>query len=104
LLFIYLFYFFVFVLHGLQNIFFWSSPCQALYKTEGVEFLLDPEDSMLAYEERGRRRNRTPSDTELEQNALAGMNHVQKIEMIQGKYTVIMLLVFLLFLYQGSQK
>jgi hypothetical protein len=66
-----------------------------------VEFLLDPEDSMLAYEERGRRRNRTPSDTELEQNALAGMNHVQKIEMIQGKYTVIMLLFFFVVLIPG---
>lgn len=60
------------------------SQCLKMYKEEGVEFLLDKEDTIYEYEERGRRKAATPSESELEQSALASMNHVQKIEVIQG--------------------
>lgn len=58
---------------------------QSLYKKEGLEFLLDVGDTVHAYEERGRSRDPGLSEQELEQSALSQMNHVQKIEVMQGQ-------------------
>ena len=58
---------------------------QLLYKKHAVEFLLDVGDTVHAYEERGRSRDPGLSELELEQSALSQMNHVQKIEVLQGE-------------------
>lgn len=50
-----------------------------------MEFLLDVGDTVHAYEERGRSRDPGLSELELEQSALSQMNHVQKIEVLQGE-------------------
>ncbi|KAK7104795.1 putative E3 ubiquitin-protein ligase UBR7 [Littorina saxatilis] len=58
--------------------------CLSMYKAEGLEFLLETGDSVHAYEERGRGKNPGLTDSEIEQSALSGMSHVQKIEVVQG--------------------
>lgn len=58
--------------------------CSKSYEEEGVQFLLDEADTVHAYEERGRSRMPTVTDSELEQNALSGMNRMQQVEVLQG--------------------
>ena len=84
-------FFFTFNLHFLWCHNYYVTVCgvcvcmQSLYKKHAVEFLLDVGDTVHAYEERGRSRDPGLSELELEQSALSQMNHVQKIEVLQGE-------------------
>ena len=61
-----------------------------MYKKEEIEFLLDKEDTVGAYEEKGQHdQGQGPSVLEQEQMMLSSMDHVQKIEMIQGERAII---------------
>jgi len=53
--------------------------CLAMYKDKRVEFLLDPSDTVQAYEERGKAR-----DEEGTGDLLAGLGRVQQIEVVRG--------------------
>ncbi|XP_011207863.1 putative E3 ubiquitin-protein ligase UBR7 [Bactrocera dorsalis] len=56
--------------------------CLELYKTEKVEYLLDPEDSAMSYEERGKKRGAIESTYEQGIRALASIGRVQQIDAI----------------------
>uniref|UniRef100_A0A0K8TYW4 Putative E3 ubiquitin-protein ligase UBR7 n=1 Tax=Bactrocera latifrons TaxID=174628 RepID=A0A0K8TYW4_BACLA len=56
--------------------------CLELYKTEKVEYLLDPEDSATSYEERGKKRGEIESTYEQGIRALASIGRVQQIDAI----------------------
>nr|XP_014086492.1 putative E3 ubiquitin-protein ligase UBR7 [Bactrocera oleae] len=56
--------------------------CLDLYKTEKVEYLLDPEDSAKSYEERGKKRGAIESTYEQGIRALASIGRVQQIDAI----------------------
>uniref|UniRef100_A0A0A1WLD1 Putative E3 ubiquitin-protein ligase UBR7 n=1 Tax=Zeugodacus cucurbitae TaxID=28588 RepID=A0A0A1WLD1_ZEUCU len=56
--------------------------CLALYKSEKVEYLLDPEDSAKSYEERGKKRGAMESTYEQGIRALASIGRVQQIDAI----------------------
>ncbi|KAK7487176.1 hypothetical protein BaRGS_00021671, partial [Batillaria attramentaria] len=58
--------------------------CMSMYEEEGVQFLLDDNDTVHAYEERGRSKTPTVTDSELERNALSQMNRIQQVEVLQG--------------------
>ena len=55
-----------------------------LYNAKGIAFLLDPKDSVQAYEEAGK-MNKQESQYEKGMKALASMGHVQKLTAIEGK-------------------
>ena len=55
-----------------------------MYKENEVEFLLDPTDSVQAYEEAGKANNRE-SQYEKGMKALASLDHVQQVNVIEGK-------------------
>ncbi|XP_003739598.1 putative E3 ubiquitin-protein ligase UBR7 [Galendromus occidentalis] len=56
--------------------------CTSLYETEKLSFLPSPDDTMRAYEKRGEKKREGAPDPLM--NALNGLGHVQKIEMIDG--------------------
>lgn len=56
--------------------------CKLLYNTENVAFLLDPKDSVQAYEEAGK-MNKQESQYEKGMKALASLEHVQKLTAIE---------------------
>ncbi|PVD32361.1 hypothetical protein C0Q70_07794 [Pomacea canaliculata] len=58
--------------------------CKKLYEEEGVSFLLDPKDTVQAYEERGKMKTPCMSEIDLERRALSQMNRVQQVELLQG--------------------
>ncbi|XP_063699148.1 putative E3 ubiquitin-protein ligase UBR7 [Culicoides brevitarsis] len=58
--------------------------CLELYKTEKVEFLIDPEDPVQKYEEIGIQRNRGSTSEEREIEALSHLGRTQQVEMITG--------------------
>lgn len=53
-----------------------------------VEFLLDKEDSVQVYEESGKIKNRE-SHYEMGMKALASLDHVQQVNVIEGIYIYI---------------
>lgn len=55
-----------------------------LYNAKDIAFLLDPKDSVQAYEEAGK-MNKQESQYEKGMKALASMGHVQKLTAIEGK-------------------
>lgn len=55
-----------------------------LYNANNIAFLLDPKDSVQAYEEAGK-MNKQESQYEKGMKALASMGHVQKLTAIEGK-------------------
>jgi len=55
-----------------------------MYTDEGVEYLLDDSDTVMAYEKRGADKPGTSSHHDREQQVLNSMNRVQQIEMVQG--------------------
>lgn len=60
------------------------SNCLEMYKKNEVEFLLDDEDTVHAYQEKGKAKaaeNRAPVQDET-MRALSGMDHVQQIEAV----------------------
>lgn len=57
-----------------------------MYKEKGVEFLTDESDTVQAYEEKGRDSASNMSDEDSTATALAGMNRVQQIEVVRGKF------------------
>ncbi|WAR18413.1 UBR7-like protein [Mya arenaria] len=57
---------------------------QAMYRSQGLEFLPDESDTVLAYEKRGAAREGMSSQHDREQQVLNSMNRVQQIEMVQG--------------------
>ena len=59
------------------------SDCKEIYEKEEVSFLLDPLDSVQAYEEAGKSN---PRETQYEKGmrALASLDHVQQIDAIEG--------------------
>lgn len=59
-------------------------PFLQLYNAKDVAFLLDPKDSVQAYEEAGK-MNKQESQYEKGMKALASMGHVQKLTAIEGK-------------------
>lgn len=59
-------------------------PLLQLYNTKDIAFLLDPKDSVQAYEEAGK-MNKQESQYEKGMKALASMGHVQKLTAIEGK-------------------
>ncbi|XP_011050924.1 PREDICTED: putative E3 ubiquitin-protein ligase UBR7 isoform X2 [Acromyrmex echinatior] len=56
--------------------------CKSLYNAKGIAFLLDPKDSVQAYEEAGK-MNKQESQYEKGMKALASMGHVQKLTAIE---------------------
>ena len=59
---------------------------QAMYDRLAVSFLQDAEDTVIAYEERGKgKRKRSQYDQGME--ALSNMNRVQQAEMLYGEIT-----------------
>lgn len=61
-----------------------------LYNEKGIAFLLDPKDSVQAYEEAGK-MNKQESQYEKGMKALASMGHVQKLTAIEGKIQIILI-------------
>lgn len=61
-----------------------------MYNEKGIAFLLDPKDSVQAYEEAGK-MNKQESQYEKGMKALASMGHVQKLTAIEGKIQFILL-------------
>uniref|UniRef100_A0A1B6CHA3 Putative E3 ubiquitin-protein ligase UBR7 n=1 Tax=Clastoptera arizonana TaxID=38151 RepID=A0A1B6CHA3_9HEMI len=59
--------------------------CQELYKNKGVQFLKDPLDSVLVYEDKGRNKKEAeiPSQYERGLEALSKLDRVKQIEAIQ---------------------
>lgn len=57
-----------------------------MYNTKDVAFLLDPKDSVQAYEEAGK-MNKKESQYEKGMKALASLEHVQQLTAIEGKIT-----------------
>merc|ERR1711988_1532457 len=57
--------------------------CKAVYAPRGVSYLLEEEDTVQAYEERGRKR-RCSSDYDRGMEALGSMERPQQVEMIHG--------------------
>lgn len=55
-----------------------------MYNAKDIAFLLDPKDSVQAYEEAGK-MNKRESQYEKGMKALASMGHVQKLTAIEGK-------------------
>lgn len=60
------------------------SDCKKMYEKEEVSFLLDPLDSVQAYEEAGKSN---PRETQYEKGmrALASLDHVQQLDAIEGE-------------------
>ena len=58
-----------------------------------MKFLLDPADSVQVYEEAGK-ANRRESQYEKGLKALASLDHVQQINVIEGKIIKILLLTY----------
>ncbi|RLU21895.1 hypothetical protein DMN91_006272 [Ooceraea biroi] len=56
--------------------------CKSLYNAKDIAFLLDPKDSVQAYEEAGK-MNKKESQYEKGMKALASMGHVQKLTAIE---------------------
>ncbi|XP_020292145.1 putative E3 ubiquitin-protein ligase UBR7 [Pseudomyrmex gracilis] len=56
--------------------------CKSLYNAKEIAFLLDPKDSVQAYEEAGK-KNKQESQYEKGMKALASMGHVQKLTAIE---------------------
>lgn len=56
--------------------------CKSLYNAKDIAFLLDPKDSVQAYEEAGK-MNKQESQYEKGMKALASMGHVQKLTAIE---------------------
>uniref|UniRef100_A0A336M6B8 CSON012780 protein n=1 Tax=Culicoides sonorensis TaxID=179676 RepID=A0A336M6B8_CULSO len=56
--------------------------CLEMYKTQKVEFLIDPEDPVQKYEEIGIQRNRGSTSEEREMEALSSLDRTQQVEMI----------------------
>lgn len=56
--------------------------CKSLYNANNIAFLLDPKDSVQAYEEAGK-MNKQESQYEKGMKALASMGHVQKLTAIE---------------------
>ena len=56
-----------------------------MYRDRNIEFLIDAEDTMQAYEEKGAesQRNRA-ADEEAQAEAFNSMGRVQQIEIVQG--------------------
>lgn len=63
---------------------FYFLPLLQLYNAKDIAFLLDPKDSVQAYEEAGK-MNKQESQYEKGMKALASMGHVQKLTAIEGK-------------------
>ena len=57
---------------------------QTMYEDKGVSYLLDFNDTVHAYEERGRLKTGPESQDAQEIHALSQMNHIQQVEVIQG--------------------
>lgn len=55
-----------------------------MYKEQDILFLLDPKDSVQAYEEAGKITKRE-SQYEKGMKALASLDHVQQLTAIEGK-------------------
>lgn len=55
-----------------------------MYNAQDVAFLLDPKDSVQAYEEAGK-VNKKESQYEKGMKALASLEHVQQLTAIEGK-------------------
>lgn len=55
-----------------------------MYNAQNVAFLLDPKDSVQAYEEAGK-MNKKESQYEKGMKALASLEHVQQLTAIEGK-------------------
>lgn len=73
---------------------------QAMYDKLKVSFLQDPNDSVAAYEERGKGKcKRSRYDQGME--ALSNMDRVQQGEMMHGE--TIFLLIKICFIYQNEQ-
>ena len=57
-----------------------------MYKEQGVEFLMDDTDTIVAYENRGQsRREQQSSSYDSGLNALNSLGRVQQIEILHGK-------------------
>ena len=57
-----------------------------MYKEQGVEFLMDDTDTIVAYEDRGQsRREQQSSSYDSSLNALNSLGRVQQIEILHGK-------------------
>jgi len=54
--------------------------CLEMYKDKDIEFLLNPADTVLAYEERGKAREENIGEADL----LGGLGRVQQIEVVRG--------------------
>lgn len=55
-----------------------------MFNAKDIAFLLDPKDSVKAYEEAGK-MNKQESQYEKGMKALASLEHVQKLTAIEGK-------------------
>lgn len=66
-----------------DNLLMYFLPLLQLYNAKDVAFLLDPKDSVQAYEEAGK-MNKQESQYEKGMKALASMGHVQKLTAIEG--------------------
>lgn len=58
-----------------------------------VEFLIDQADSVQVYEESGKLNNRE-SHYEMGMKALASLDHVQQVTVIEGKYLFISIIYY----------
>lgn len=67
--------------------------CLQVYNTKDVAFLLDPKDSVQAYEEAGK-VNKKESQYEKGMRALASLEHVQQLTAIEGKIIKLKLLSY----------
>ncbi|XP_028398643.1 putative E3 ubiquitin-protein ligase UBR7 [Dendronephthya gigantea] len=59
--------------------------CKDMYKEQGVEFLMDDSDTIIAYEDRGQsRRDQQSTSYDSSLNALNSLGRVQQIEILHG--------------------
>lgn len=71
-----------FWIEGWRNALCTCEKCKSVYNAKNIVFLLDPKDSVQAYEEAGK-LNKQESQYEKGMKALASMGHVQKLTAIE---------------------
>lgn len=71
-----------------------------MYETENVSYLIDPTDSVQAYEEAGK-LVRSESAYERGMKALASLDHVQQVNAIEGNFMIIQFTLPKIFVYSA---
>lgn len=67
---------------------------KAKYEASSIAFLLNEDDTVHAYEERGKKKRGTTSDYDEGLKALSSMNRIQQVEVVQGTDAINLMVIF----------